>query len=98
MDDCEKSNETSLPEKEDFYSHLSMEDITDADYAHPKRVCKDFEIKNLGEYHDLYVQSNTLLLADVSENFRNMCLEIYKLDPSKFLSGQELAWSMASSF
>ena len=54
-DDWEKFNETLLPEKEDFYSHLNMEDITDADYAHAERVCKDFEIKNLGEYHDLYV-------------------------------------------
>ena len=77
MDDWEKFNETSLPEKEDFYSHLNMEDITDADYAHAKRVCKDFEIKNLGEYHDLYVQSDTLLLADVFENFRNMFIKIY---------------------
>ena len=51
MDDWEKFNETSLPEKEDFYSHLNMEDITDADYAHAKRVCKDFEIKNLEQYH-----------------------------------------------
>ena len=72
MDDWEKFNETSLPKKEDFYGHLNMEDINDADYAHAKRVCKDFERKNLGEYHDLYVQSNTLLLADVFENFRNM--------------------------
>ena len=48
-----------------------MEDTTDADYVHPKRVCKDFEIKNLGEYHNLYVQSDTLLLADVFENFQN---------------------------
>ena len=53
-----------------------MEDITDADYAHAKRDCKDFEIKYLGEYHDLYVQSDTLLLADVFGNFRNMCLKI----------------------
>ena len=52
-------NETSLPEKKDFYSHLDIEDITDADYIYSKRVCKGFEIKNLGEYHDLYVQSNT---------------------------------------
>ena len=65
MDDWEKFNETKLPEKEDFYSHLNMEDITDADYAHAKRVCKDFGRKYLGEYHDLYVQRNTLLLADV---------------------------------
>ena len=65
MDDWEKFDETSLPEKEDFYSHLNMEDITDADYAHAKRVCKDSEIKNLGEYHNLHVQSDILLLADV---------------------------------
>ena len=50
--------------KEDFYNHFSMEDITDADYAHAKVVCKDFEIKNFGEHHNLYVQSNTLLLAE----------------------------------
>ena len=65
----EKFNETSLPETEDFYCHLNMGDITDADYAHTKRVCKDFEIKNLGEYHVLYVQSDTLLLADVFEKY-----------------------------
>ena len=65
MEDWEKFNETLLPETEDFYSQLNMEDITDVDYTHENRVCKDFEIKNLGEYHDLYVQSNTLLLADV---------------------------------
>ena len=57
VDNWEKFNKT-LPEKEDFYSHLNMEDITDADYTHGERVCKDFEIKDLGEYHDLYVQSN----------------------------------------
>ena len=54
-----------------------MEDITDADYVYAKRVCKDFEIKYLGENHDFYVQSDTLLLVDVPENFRNMCREIY---------------------
>ena len=75
-------NETSLPEKEDFYSHFNMEGITDADYVHAKRLCKDFEIKNL-EYDNLYVQNDTLLLPDVSENFRNMCIEIYELDNAK---------------
>ena len=95
MDDWKKLNETSLPEKEDFYSCLNIEDITDADYAHAKRVCKDFEIKNLGEYHDLYVQSNTLLLADVFENFRNMCLKIYELDAANILSAPALAWQAA---
>ena len=94
MDDWQKFSETTSPEKEDFYNHLNMEDI-DADYVHAKRVCKDFETKNLGEYHDLYVQSNTLLLADVFENFINMCFEIYELDPAKFLSAPGLAWQAA---
>ena len=59
-----------------------------------KRVCKDFEI-NLGEYHDLYAQNDILLLADVFQNFQNMCLEIYELDPAKFLSAPGLAWQAA---
>ena len=85
----------SLPEKEDSYSNLNIEDITDADYAHAKRVCIDFEIKYSGEYHDLYVQSDTLLLADVFENFQNMCIEIYELNPAKYLSAPVLAWQAA---
>ena len=72
MDDWEKFNEIFLSEKENFHSHLDMKDITDVDYAHVKSVCKDFEIKNLGEYYDLYVQTDTVLLADVFENFRIM--------------------------
>ena len=91
IDDWEKFNETSLPEKAPFYSHFNMEDITDVDYVHAKRVCKDSEIKHLGEYHDFYVQSDTFLLADVIENFRIMCLEMYELDPAKFLSVPGLA-------
>ena len=86
-----KFNETLLPEKKDFYSHLNMEDITNADYAHAKRVCKDFEIKNLVEYLDLYVQTITLLSGDNCEKFRIMCLQIYELDPAKFISGLGLA-------
>ena len=95
LDDWEKFDETSLPEKEDFYSNINVEGITDADYAHRKRVCKDFKIKNLGEYLDLYVQSNALFLAEVFENFRNMCLEIYELDPSNFFIAPGLAWEAA---
>ena len=95
MDDLEKFNETSLPEKEDFYSHLNMEDITDIDYTHVKRVCKDLERRNLGEHHDLYVQGDTLLLADVFQNFRHMYLKIYKIDPAKFLSTPKLKWQAA---
>ena len=79
MDDLGKFNETPLPEKEDFYSHLNLEDITDADYAHAKRVCKNFEIKKLGEYHDLYVQSNTLLLAVYLRTFKIYVLKYMSL-------------------
>ena len=75
----EKLNETSLPRREGFYSHLNMDDVTDADYANTK-TCKDFAIKNLGEYLHWHNQSNTLLLADVFEKFWNMCLEIYEPD------------------
>ena len=67
-----------------------MKDISDTDYAQANRVCKNFEIKNVGECHDLYVQSDTLSLADVFENFTNMCLKIYELDPEKFLSAPGL--------
>ena len=90
-----KFNETSLSEKEDFDVHLNFEDITDADYVLAKRVCKDFEIKELGENHDLHIKSNTLLLSDVFENFWNMCLDIYELAPLKFLAAPVLAWQAA---
>ena len=74
IDEWEKFNETTLPEKEEFYRDLNMEDITDADYINAKRVCRDFEIKHLGEYHDLYLKSDALLLADVFKKFRKMSL------------------------
>ena len=96
VNDWKEFNEISLPEKEVFYSHLNMEDITDADYVHAKRIYKDFEIEKLGEYDDSYVPSNTLFLADAFENFRNMFLKIYKLDPAKFHSATGLAWQVAS--
>ena len=56
------------------------------------KYLKKFYLKNLGDYHDLYVQSDTLFLADVFENFRNMCIKIYELDPAHFLSVPGLAW------
>ena len=65
MNDWEDLNETTLPEKEEFYNNLNMEDVTEANYLHAKRVCKDFEIKHLGEYHDLYLKSDILLFVDV---------------------------------
>ena len=92
MDNWERFNETSLPNKESFYSNLNMENIEDIDFRHGNNVFKTFKLKHLGEYHDLYVQSDTLLLADVFENFRNKCLEVYELDPAHFLSLPGLAW------
>ena len=92
MDNWERFNETSLPNKESFYSNLNMENIDDIDYRHGNNVFKRFKLKNLGEYHNLYVQSNTLLLADVFENFRNTCFKVYELDPAHFLSFPGLAW------
>ena len=70
VDDWEKINETTLPEKEEFYSNLNLEEITDEDYMHGKIVCKDFEIKKLGKYYDLYFKSDTLLFLDPFESFR----------------------------
>ena len=67
MDEWEKFDETSMA-KEESYNNLNMEDITDANHMHAKKVCKDFQIKNLSEYHNLYLKNDTLLLADVFEN------------------------------
>ena len=91
MDNWERFDETSLPNKESFYSNSNMENIEDIDYRHGNNVFKRFKLKNLGEYHDLYVKSNTLLLADAFENFRNTCLKVYELDPAH-LSLPGLAW------
>ena len=92
MDSWERFNETSLPAKESFYSELDLEDISDKDYSHARKVWDVFETKNIGEYHDLYVQTDTSLLADIFEKFRDKCIETYGLDPSYFLSAPGLAW------
>ena len=96
MDSWERFDETSLPNKRAIYSELHPEDITDKKYTHAQKVFEEFKLKNLGEYQDLYVQSDTLLLADVFENFRNKFIEIYQLDPTHFLSAPGL--TMASLF
>ena len=92
MDSWEKFNKTVLPLKKDFYSDLNLEDISDEDYAHAKKVWDVFKIKNLGQYHDSYVKTDTLLLADVFDSFTNMCLNIYELDPVYFVFAPRLAW------
>ena len=91
-DTWERFSEISLPSKEDFYRNLNMEDISDIDYRHANNVFKVFKLENLGNYHDLYVQSDTLLLADVFNNFRDMCIKDYELDPAHFLSLPGLPW------
>ena len=83
-DSWEKYDETTMPPKEAFYSELILEGINDTKYADAQKVWEVFEIKNFGEYHNLYAQSGTLLLPDVFENFRNMCLNEYGLDPANF--------------
>ena len=85
-------DETTLPPKKTFNSKLNLEDISNKDYLFPQKVWEEFGIRNLGEYHDLYVQTDTLLLADVYEKFRDKWIEIYRLDPSYFLSAPGLAW------
>ena len=92
MDSWERFDKTSLPDKETFYSNLNIKDIKDVDYRHVIRAFKEFKMSNLGNYHDLYVQSDTLLLADVFENFRNKFIETYELDPAHFLSASGLTW------
>ena len=79
----EKCTETQFREKEDFYSKLNMEVITDGDIRHMKRIWKGFEIENKCNLRDFYVQGNSFMLADVFENFRNMCHKIYELEHDK---------------
>ena len=92
MDNWKRFNEAKVPPKESIYSELNLEDITDKDYTHAQKVWNTFNIKNLGEYHDLYVQRDTLLFADVFENFRDECINTYELDPAHFLSAPGLSW------
>ena len=96
MDSWQRFNETSLSDKETFYCNLNMEDITDVDYRHEKIVFEYLINKNLGDYYDLCVQSDTFFLADVFENFRNTCIKVYELDPAHFLSAPGLAWQACS--
>ena len=71
---------------------MRLKDITDKDYIHAQKVFEEFKLKNLGNYHDFHVQSDTLLLTDVFDNFRNKYIEIYDVDPAHFLSAPGLAW------
>ena len=92
MDTWKRFNHTSLPDKKAFYSELDLEDIADKDYTHAQKVLEELKIKNQDDYHDLYVQSNTLLLPDILGGFRKKCTELYEIDPAHFLSASGLAW------
>ena len=92
MNCLEKFSETQLPIKEDFYSKLNDCNITDKEYKHAQDIWEKFGINNLGEYHDLYLKTDVLLLADVFEEFRNICLENYNLDPAWYYTSPGLSW------
>ena len=92
LDSIDKLSETQLPSKEAFYSKMSGKGISNADYEHAKLVWKTFNMKTMRDYHDLYNQSDVLLLADVFENFRKVCKKNYKLDPCWYYTAPGLAW------
>ncbi|XP_022784290.1 uncharacterized protein LOC111324887 [Stylophora pistillata] len=95
MSSIEKFGETELPPKREFYSKLNDCDISEEDYEHAKKIWNEFKMRNMGDYHDLYLKSNVLLLADVFEEFRNVCLENYNLDPAWYYTAPGLAWDAA---
>ena len=93
MTDWDRFNEPKLPSIHKFYSNLTQQGIKEIDYRHANRVFKAFKLKNKGDYHNLYVQSNTLQLSDVFKNFRNTCNNIFKLDSANYLSAPGLSWN-----
>ena len=92
MDSIERFKETALPPKESFYSSLNDEHINDEDYEHAKKVLDAFEMKTLEDYHELYNKTDVLLLADVFENFRGICISNYGLNPAHYYTSPGLAW------
>ena len=92
MDSWGRFSEAKLPDKEKFYSKLNDEHITDEEYAHAQTVWETFECKTLGDYHDLYVKTDVVPLADVFENFRNLCQGQYGLDPAHYYTSPGLSW------
>ena len=92
MDSFEKFNQMELPNKDQFYSILNDQHITGDEYDHAKKVWNTFMIKAMGEYHDLYLVSDVLLLTDVFENFRKACMQYYKLDPCHYFTSPGLSW------
>ena len=98
MDNWEKFEEVKLPDKEAFYSKLNMTGISDKDYEHAQQVWNSMIEKTLGSYHDVYLNTDVLLLADIFENFRDTCLKHYNLNPAHFYTAPGLAWVAALKF
>ena len=92
MESWDIFKETSLPRKEKFYSNLNMSGVSDGDYEHACSFWREFGIRNMGEYYDLYLRTDVVLLANVFESFRRVCSENYGLDPSHFCTAPGLAW------
>ena len=92
MDSWDRFEETKLPPKDSFYSTLSMSGVSETDYEHGRKVWREFGINNIGEYHDLYLKTNVILLTNVFEAFRNVCLNNYGLDPAHLYTAPGLAW------
>ena len=92
MTDWDKFKETKLPPRKAFYSKLNMAGVREEDNEHTNRTWKEFGLKDLGEYHDLYLKTDVILLANISEAFRKVCLKNYGLDPAHFYTAPRLAW------
>ena len=92
MDSFEKFDQTELPTKDQFYSILNDQHITTDEYKHAKKVWKAFKIKTMGEYHDVHLKSDVLLLTDIFESFRKTCFQYYKLDPCHYFTSPGLSW------
>ena len=92
MDSWDRFEETILPPKKSFYSTLSMSGVSETDYEHARKVWREFGINDMGEYHDLYLKTDVILLTNVFEAFRNVCLNNYGLDPAHFFTAPWLAW------
>ena len=92
MNKIEKFDEQQLPDKSKFYSTLTNTNISDDEYEHAKNVWNHYNIQNLGEYHDLYLRTDVMLLSDIFENFREVCMKNYKLDPAWYYTSPGLSW------
>lgn len=92
MDDFKRFEESNLPSKLHFYSKMNKEEITDYEYKRATKVWESFDMKSLGDYHDLYLKTDVLLLADVFENFRDISIKMYGLDPVYYVSAPSLSW------